>query len=131
MAFGINYILSQLLFVKRVYVCKRLARVRRTINGNRPCPGWVAQLARALSKYTKVVGLIPGKGTYKKQPRNTHLSFSLLLSKIKHFFILTRGHLFHCFSRGSEREREKHQCERNIDQLPPQRVRLDQGKSAT
>ena len=31
-------------------------------------PGQIAQLVRALSQYAKVVGLIPGQGTYKKQP---------------------------------------------------------------
>ena len=29
-------------------------------------PGQVAQLVRVLSPYTKVAGLIPGQGTYKK-----------------------------------------------------------------
>ena len=33
-------------------------------------PGWVAQLVRALSRYAKVVGLIPGQGTYRNQPVN-------------------------------------------------------------
>ena len=33
-------------------------------------PGQVAQLARALSWYTKAVGSISGQGTYKKQPMN-------------------------------------------------------------
>ena len=32
--------------------------------------GQVAQLIRASSQYAKVMGLIPGKGTYKKQPMN-------------------------------------------------------------
>lgn len=35
------------------------------------CPGWVAQLVRALSGYTEVGGLRPGGGTYKSQPVNT------------------------------------------------------------
>ena len=33
-------------------------------------PGQVAQLVRALSRYIKVAGSIPGQGTYKKQPVN-------------------------------------------------------------
>ena len=33
-------------------------------------PGWVAQLVRASSLCTKVVGLIPSQGTYKNQPMN-------------------------------------------------------------
>ena len=32
--------------------------------------GPVAQLVRVLSRYTKVVGSIPNKGTYKNQPMN-------------------------------------------------------------
>ena len=31
-------------------------------------PGWVAQLVRASSQYTKVKGSIPRQGTYKNQP---------------------------------------------------------------
>ena len=31
---------------------------------------WVAQLVRALSRYTRVVSSIPGQGTYKKQSMN-------------------------------------------------------------
>ena len=31
-------------------------------------PGWAAQLVRALFQYARVVGLISGQGTYKKQP---------------------------------------------------------------
>ena len=31
-------------------------------------PGQVAQVGRALSQYTMVVGSIPGQGTYRKQP---------------------------------------------------------------
>ena len=34
------------------------------------CPGQVAQLVRASSWYTMVVGSIPGQGTYKNQPMN-------------------------------------------------------------
>ena len=33
-------------------------------------PGWVAQLVRASSRYTKVEGSISGQGTYKKQSIN-------------------------------------------------------------
>ena len=36
--------------------------------------GQVAQLIRASSQYAKVMGLIPGKGTYKKQPMNAQVS---------------------------------------------------------
>ena len=32
------------------------------------CPGHIAQLVRASSRYTKVAGSIPGQGTYKNQP---------------------------------------------------------------
>ena len=32
------------------------------------CPGLVAQLVRVSSPYAKVVGLMPGQGTYKNQP---------------------------------------------------------------
>lgn len=35
MAYQINYIFLQLLFVTRIYICKSLARVRRAINGSR------------------------------------------------------------------------------------------------
>ena len=38
------------------------------IQRNTVGPGWLAQLVRALSRYTKVAGLIPGQGTHKKQP---------------------------------------------------------------
>ena len=31
-------------------------------------PGWVALLVRALSRYAKVAGSIPSRGTYKNQP---------------------------------------------------------------
>ena len=37
-------------------------------------PGWVAQLLRASSQYTKLVGSIPGQGTYEKQPMNASIS---------------------------------------------------------
>lgn len=33
-------------------------------------PDWVAQLVRTLSQYTKVMGSIPGRDTYKSQPMN-------------------------------------------------------------
>lgn len=51
-------------------------------------PGWVALLARASYRYTKVVGSIPGQDTYKNPPMNaktsgtTNPSFSLPVSKI-------------------------------------------------
>ena len=37
-------------------------------------PGQVAQLVRASSQYTKVVGSISGQGTYRKQPMNAYIS---------------------------------------------------------
>ena len=37
-------------------------------------PSWVAQLVRASSWYTEVVGSIPGQGTYKSQPMNASIS---------------------------------------------------------
>ena len=37
-------------------------------------PGHVAQLVRALSRYAKVLGLIPGQGTYENQPMNASIS---------------------------------------------------------
>ena len=39
----------------------------KKVKGNHGC---VAELVRALSRYVKVVGSIPGHGTYKKQPMN-------------------------------------------------------------
>ena len=51
--------------------------------------GQVAQLVRALYRYIKVAGLIPGQGTYKNQPINmwnkkisVSLSLSLFLKSI-------------------------------------------------
>ena len=51
-------------------------------------PGRESQLVRVLSQCTKVRGLVPGQGTYKKQPMNveqqiTVLSFSLPLPVLK------------------------------------------------
>ena len=49
-------------------------------------PGQVAQLVRALTQYTKVVGSIPSQGTYKEQ--QIYVSFSppfLALSGISKF----------------------------------------------
>ena len=54
-------------------------------------PGWVAQLVRASSQYTKVAGSIPGQGTRKTQPMNASvhgaanrsISLSLFLKKNK------------------------------------------------
>ena len=37
---------------------------------NASSPGQVAQSVRVLPQYTKVVGMIPGQGTYKRQPLN-------------------------------------------------------------
>ena len=37
-------------------------------------PGQVAQLVRMSPPYSKVAGLIPGQGTYKKQPMNAQVS---------------------------------------------------------
>ena len=34
------------------------------------CPGLVAKLFRASSRYAKISALIPGQGTYKDQPKN-------------------------------------------------------------
>ena len=34
------------------------------------CPGWVDQWVRMLPGYTKVAGLFPIQGTWKKQPMN-------------------------------------------------------------
>ena len=33
-------------------------------------PGWEAQLVRASCGCTKVMGLVPGQDTYRKQPMN-------------------------------------------------------------
>ena len=43
-------------------------------------PGWVAQLVRALSQYSKVVGSIPGKVTFENQPVNTQINGTTELS---------------------------------------------------
>ena len=55
-------------------------------------PGWVGQLVRVLSRNTKVVGLVPGHGTYKNQPMNSSISritnqFSLSLFLFVSFFL--------------------------------------------
>ena len=42
----------------------------RRLRSEATCPGWVAQLVRTLSLYTKIVGSILGQDTYKKQPMN-------------------------------------------------------------
>lgn len=45
------------------------------------CKPWLGfSLVRALSPYTKVVGSIPGQGTYKIQPMNAQVSGTLNFS---------------------------------------------------
>ena len=39
---------------------------------SQPSPGQVAQFVRTLSRYTKVVGLIPGQVIYKNQPMSRY-----------------------------------------------------------
>ena len=38
------------------------------------CPGWVAQLVRVSSQYTKVPGSTPSQSSHKNQPMNAYIS---------------------------------------------------------
>ena len=76
-------------------------------------PGWVAQLVRALSRYTKVAGLIPGWDGYNEciNKWNKKLLFlSLSLSQINNNFKKDFTYLF--LDRGEGREKER---DRNIN----------------
>ena len=44
--------------------------------------GQVAQLVRTSLPYIKVVGLIPGQGTYKNQPMNASISGTIALARV-------------------------------------------------
>ena len=48
--------------------CDHFSILKRTSS-----PGWVAQLVRALSRYTKVAGSIPDQGKYKNRPVNASI----------------------------------------------------------
>ena len=54
---------------------------QRTFKNRDDCSGRVTQLAGASSRYTKVVGVIPGQGTYRKQPMNAGISGTTHLSQ--------------------------------------------------
>ena len=50
-------------------------------------PGWVAELVGALSQCTKVVGLIPGQGTYENQPMNAQVGGTTYWFYLLFFFL--------------------------------------------
>ena len=65
------------LFINNGYLHRKLQEIKKKTKTNKQtktlCPGWVAQLVRVSSPHTKIVGSIPGQGTYKKQPMNTKI----------------------------------------------------------
>ena len=67
---------------------------QRTFKNRDDCSGRVTQLAGAPSRYTKVVAVIPGQGTYRKQPMIAGISGTTHLSqkrkKINKFFFKKR-----------------------------------------